>query len=338
MTHAAIDIHTHILPPGWDDWAARFGVSGWPSCRLHDACNATIYLGEKEFRKVDERSFLPARRIADMDAERIGLQMISPVPVMLCYWGPAQATDAFARMQNDFIAGVVRQHPRRFAGAGTVALQDAKLAVRELERLKTMEFSAVEIGSHVNGRDFDDPQLFDFFAAAEALDMAVFVHPQGPSIGQERMGQYYLPFMVGYPADSALAAARLVLGGVLERLPRLRVCFAHGGGAFPAALGRLDHGHRVRAEARKFIARPPSHYAKSLYFDTLTHDPGLLAFNLEKFGSERIMIGSDYPFDMGVDHPLAQLEGVALGPADLDNVTYKTAQRFLRLARPNSGD
>ena len=331
MPHAAIDIHTHILPPGWEDWAARYGVSGWPACRLHDACNATLYLGEKEFRKLDERSFSPARRIADMDAEAIGLQMISPVPVMLCYWGAAEATDAFARMQNDFIAGVVQKHAGRFVGAGTVALQDARLAIRELERLKQMEFPAVEIGSQVNGRDFDDPQLFDFFAAAQQLDLAVFVHPQGPSIGQERMGQYYLPFMVGYPADSALAAARLILGGVLERLPRLRLCFAHGGGAFPAALGRLDHGHRVRPEAKKFIAQPPSRYAKSLYFDTLTHDPRLLAFNLEKFGSERIMIGSDYPFDMGVDHPLAQLEGLALSQADRDNITHKTAQRFLRL-------
>jgi aminocarboxymuconate-semialdehyde decarboxylase len=332
MAHAAIDIHTHILPPAWDDWAARYGVQGWPSCRLHDACNATIYLGEKEFRRIDERSFSPARRIADMDAESIGLQMISPVPVMLCYWGPPQATDAFARMQNDFIADVVRKHPGRFIGAGTVALQDANLAVRELERLKKMEFPAVEIGSHVNGRDFDDPALFDFFAAAQQLDMALFVHPQGPSIGQERMGQYYLPFMVGYPADSALAAARLILGGVLARLPRLRICFAHGGGAFPAALGRLDHGHRVRPEAKKHIAEPPSHYARRLYFDTLTHDAKLLAFNLEKFGSERIMIGSDYPFDMGVEHPLAQLEGVSLTAADADNITHQTARRFLRLS------
>lgn len=332
MPHPAIDIHTHILPPGWDDWAARYGVSGWPSCRLHDACNATLYLGEKEFRKLDERSYSPARRIADMDAESIGRQMISPVPVMLCYWGAAEATDAFARMQNDFIAGVVQKHRGRFVGAGTVALQDAALAVRELERLKKMGFPAVEIGSQVNGRDFDDPQLFDFFAAAQQLDMAVFVHPQGPSIGQERMGQYYLPFMVGYPADSALAAARLILGGVLERLPQLRLCFAHGGGAFPAALGRLDHGHRVRHEARKFIAQPPSRYAKHLYFDTLTHDPKLLAFNLEKFGSERIMIGSDYPFDMGVDSPLSQLEGLSLSAQDRDNITHKTAQRFLRLA------
>jgi aminocarboxymuconate-semialdehyde decarboxylase len=119
---------------------------------------------------------------------------------------------------------------------------------------------------------------------------------------------------------------------VLERLPRLRICFAHGGGAFPAALGRLDHGHRVRPEARKFIAEPPSHYARSLYFDTLTHDPQLLAFNLEKFGSQHVMVGSDYPFDMGVDHPLAQLDGLVLDALDVDNITCKTALRFLRLA------
>jgi len=332
MAHTAIDIHTHILPPGWEDWAARYGVAGWPSCRLHDACNATIYLGEKEFRKIDERSFSPARRIADMDAEGIGLQLLSPVPVMLCYWGAAEATDAFARMQNDFIAGVVQKHPGRFAPAGTVALQDVQLAVRELERLKSMGFAVVEIGSQVNGRDFDDPALFDFFVAAQSLDLALFVHPQGPSVGQERLGQYYLPFMVGYPADSALAAARLILGGVLARLPALRICFAHGGGGFPAVLGRLDHGHRVRPEARKFIAEPPSRYAAGLYFDTLTHDPRLLAFNLEKFGSQRVMVGSDYPFDMGVEHPLAQLEGLALSAEDLDNITHQTARRFLRLA------
>jgi aminocarboxymuconate-semialdehyde decarboxylase len=142
--------------------------------------------------------------------------------------------------------------------------------------------------------------------------------------------------MVGYPADSALAAARLILGGVLARLPQLRICFAHGGGGFPAVLGRLDHGHRVRAEARKFIAEPPSRYAQSLYFDTLTHDPRLLAFVVEKFGSRRVMVGSDYPFDMGVEHPLAQLDGLALAAEDLENITHRTARRFLRLAQEDA--
>lgn len=332
MTSAtAIDVHTHILPPGWEDFAGRFGVSGWPSLRLHNSCEATIMLGEREFRKVTDQCFAPVRRIADMDIEKVGKQLLSPVPITLCYWGPAEATAAFARVQNDFIADVVARHPGRFLGAGTVAMQSPAHAIPELERLKKMGFRAIEIGNHVNGRDLDDPAVVDILTAAEALDLAVFVHPQGPSIGEERMKAFYLPFMVGYPADTSLAIARLILGGVLERLPKLRLCFAHGGGSFPALLGRLDHGHKVRPEAKKFIARPPSSYTQGLYFDCLTHDARMLELLCAKFGSHRIMLGSDYPFDMGVDHPLQQLTAVKLSPEDRDNILFRTAQEFLQL-------
>src|SRR5216684_261886 len=333
MTSAstAIDVHTHIMPPGWEDFASRFGVAGWPSVRQHSNCQATIMLGEREFRTVTDQCYAPVRRIADMDTEQVDKQLISPVPVMLCYWGPAEATAAFARLQNDFIAEVVARHPDRFLGAGTVAMQSPAHAIAELERLKKMGFPAIEIGTHVNGRDLDDPAIVDILAAAEALDMAIFVHPQGPSIGEERMKVFYLPFMVGYPADTSLAIARLILGGVLERLPKLRICFAHGGGSLPAVLGRLDHGYSVRPEPKKFISRLPSTYAQKLYFDTLTHDPRMLELLCEKFGSHRIMLGSDYPFDMGVEHPLRQLTGVSLSPEDRNNILFKTAQEFLRL-------
>jgi aminocarboxymuconate-semialdehyde decarboxylase len=327
----AIDVHTHIIPPGWEDFAGRFGIAGWPSLRQHSNCEATIMLGEREFRKVTDQCFAPVRRIADMDTEQVGKQLISPIPIMLCYWGVPEATAAFARMQNDFIADVVTRHPDRFLGAGTVAMQSPAHAIPELERLKKMGFPAIEIGTHVNGRDLDDPAIVDVLAAAEALDIAVFVHPQGPSLGEERMKAFYLPFMVGYSADSALAIARLILGGVLERLPKLRICFSHGGGSFPAVLGRLDHGYSVRPEAKKFISRPPSTYAQKLYFDTLTHDPQMLELVYRKFGSHRIMLGSDYPFDMGVEHPLEQLTGVSLSSEDRDNILFKTAQEFLRL-------
>lgn len=327
--HQAIDIHTHILPPGWEDYAARYGVQGFPSLRLDDACNATILLGAKEFRRVTDQCFAPLKRIEDMDRESVGRQLLSPVPITLCYWAPAEATAAFASMQNEYIASVVAKHPQRFLGAGTIPMQSAKLAIAELERVRKLGLHAVEIGSHVNGKDFDHPELFDIFAAAADMGMAIFVHPQGPSIGQERMGQYYLPFMVGYAADNALAITRLILGGVLERLPKLRMAFAHGGGAFPAALGRIDHGWKVRSEAKQFIARPPSEYARRLYFDTLCHDRDYLRINIERFGSDHVMIGSDYPFDMGVEHPLAQLDGLDLAGVDLENVLYRTAERFL---------
>lgn len=214
-TPAVIDMHTHILPPQWQDFAGRFGVAGWPSLRRHSSCEATIMLGEREFRQVTDQSYAPVRRIADMDADGVGKQLLSPVPIMLCYWGPADATAAFARVQNDFIADVVARHPERFLGAGTVAMQSPAHAIPELERLKKMGFRAIEIGNHVNGRDLDDPGVVEILAAAEALDLAVFVHPQGPSLGEERMKAFYLPFMVGYPADTSLAIARLILSGVL---------------------------------------------------------------------------------------------------------------------------
>lgn len=329
--HRAVDIHTHIMAPGWEDYGARFGIPDWPSVRMHDSCNATIMLGEREFRKVTDQCFSPLRRLADMDRERVGRQLISPIPITMCYWGPAEGTAAFARMQNDFIAEAVARHPERFIAAGTVAMQSANLAIAELERVKKMGFPAFEIGSNINGRDLDAPELFDIFAAAQELDLAIFVHPLEPSIGEERMRDFRLPFIIGYTADTALAIARLILGGVLERLPRLRLCFAHGGGYFPASLGRLGKGHEMFPELRKHAPRPPAEYAKLLYFDCLTHDPRSLEFNVEKFGSSHIMIGSDYPFAMGVEHPLEQLHGVKLSAQDIENITCNSAEAFLGL-------
>ncbi len=329
----AIDIHTHIMPPQWENLAAKFGIAGWPSVIQHGSCEADIMLGGRKFRTVTDQAFAPQRRIQDMDRESVRRQMISPIPILLCYWGAPQATAEFARIQNDHIAQVVAAHPERFIAAGTVAMQAPDLAIPELERLKQLGFPAIEIGAHVNGKDLDDPGVVAILQAAEALDLAVFVHPQGPSIGEERMKQYYLPFMVGYPADTSLAIARLILGGVLEKLPRLRICFSHGGGSFPAVLGRLDHGYTVRKEAQQFIQRLPSSYAHRLYFDCLTHDARMLELLCERFGSRRVMLGSDYPFDMGVEHPLEQLTQARLSRQDQTNILYKTAEEFLGLQR-----
>ncbi len=329
--HSAIDVHTHILPPGWEDYGRRFGIADWPSLAMHDACNASIMLGTREFRKVTDQCYAPARRLVDMDAMRIGRQLISPVPITLCYWGPAEATAAFASMQNDYIASCVERYPDRFLGAGTIALQSPRHAIAELERLEKLGLSAIEIGTQVNGRDLDDPEYFDVFAAAQALDIAIFVHPQEPTLGAERMKDYQLPFLVGYPADTALAITRLILGGVLERLPRLRLCLAHGGGNFPGALGRLDKGYAVAPAVRKNISQPPSVYAQRLWFDSITHDPRYLQLNIERFGSGRVVIGSDYPFVLGVERPLEQLDGLRLSAADVENITHRAAEAFLKL-------
>jgi len=327
----SIDMHTHIMPPAWEDFAQRYAAEDWPHAIVHDACSATIMLGERHFRDVDDRTFVPARRIADMDRLGIGRQMLSPIPVMFCYWGDADRTAELARAHNAFIGEAVAAFPDRFFGAGTVPMQSTPHAIHEIERLARDGFRAIEIGTNFNGRDIDDPAIVEILEAAASRGLAVFVHPATPAMGEDRMRAYYLPFMVAYPAETSLAIARLIFGGVLDRIPTLRIGFAHGGGSFPSLLGRLDHGFAVRKETRVNISRPPSSYADRLFFDSLTHDAAALVGITQRFGSNRIMLGSDYPFDMGVDDPRAQLTGLPLDAEAIADIDHRTALTFLNL-------
>jgi aminocarboxymuconate-semialdehyde decarboxylase len=323
-----------VIPPGWEDWATKFGGARWPRLVERDACHATIMTGEQFFRDVDDRSWSAARRIEDMDRLGIGLQALSPPPVMVCYWAEAGANEAFARMQNENVAGVVARYPDRFVGMATVPLQDPARAVAELRYCRErLGLRAVEIGSCPAGRDFDDPELFPFFEACAALDVAIFVHPAVPLVGQERLTKYYFPLIVGNPLETAVAVSKLIYGGVLERLPDLRICFAHGGGAFPFTLARLDHGWAVRPEGRAAIPRAPREYARRIWVDSLTLGAANLRFIVDELGMDRVVMGSDYPFDMGADDPVRAAASAGLAPdaraAILDGAN---AARFLGLA------
>jgi aminocarboxymuconate-semialdehyde decarboxylase len=310
-----VDVHTHVLPERWEDWAARYGGGNWPRLEHREGCRATIFTGAQFFRDIDDRSWNPARRLEDMDRLGIDVQALSPPPVMYCYWAEAKAHQAFARMQNASVADIAARHPRRFIGMATVPLQDPALAVEELRYARErLGLSAVEIGTHP-GRDFDDPALFDFFTACAELDVAVFVHPAAPLIGLDRMRKYYFPLIVGNPLETALAISTLIFGGVLERLPRLRIGFAHGGGAFPFTLARLNHGWKVRPEGPAAIPREPREYARRIWVDSLTLGAANLRFIVEELGVERVVIGSDYPFDLGADDPVGAVESAGLTPA-----------------------
>ena len=327
-----IDLHTHIVPERWEDFAARYGGGKWPRLVHRDACRGTIMTGDVVFREVDDRSWRPERRIEDMDRLGVDRQALSPPPVMFCYWAEARAARAFARMQNENVAAIVSRHPRRFVGMATVPLQNTALAIEELQHARErLGLSAVEIGTCPGGRDFDDPVLFPFFAACRDLGVAVFVHPAAPLVGQERLTKYYFPLIVGNPLETAVAISKLIYGGVLERLPDLRICFAHGGGAFPFTLGRLDYGWSVRPEGPESIPRRPREYARLLYFDSLTHSPSNLRFLIAEFGAERVVMGSDYPFDMGSPDPVAAIGEAGLDPAARALVEGEAAAAFLRL-------
>lgn len=327
-----IDVHTHIVPQRWDDFAGKYGGGNWPRL-VHDGpCRATIMTGDEAFRRVTDQVFSPERRIEDMDRLGIQMQVLSPPPIMFCYWAEPRAAQAFCRVQNENVATIAALHPDRFMGMATVPLQDPPLAIAELRYcVERLGLGAVEIGTCPAGRDFDDPVLFEFFAAACDLGVAVFVHPAGPLIGAERMGRYYFPLIVGNPLEIALAVSKLIFGGILERLPDLRMCFAHGGGAFPFTLARLEHGWHVRPEGPAAIPRPPSAYARLLYFDSLTLSAANLRFLVQAFGTERVVMGSDYPFDMGDPDPVRSLASAGLSAEARMAVEGGNAVRFLAI-------
>jgi len=325
-----VDLHTHVVPERWEDWASRWGAGRWPRLVRHDACHATIMTGDQHFRDITDSSWSPARRIEDMDRLGIDRQALSPPPVMFCYWAEPKACQAFARMQNENVAAIVAAHPARFAGMATVPLQDPALAIEELRVARErLHLRSVEIGTCPGGRDFDDPALFPFFEACRDLGVAIFVHPATPLIGQERLTQYYFPLIVGNPLETALAISKLIYGAVLERLPDLRICFAHGGGAFPFTLGRLNHSWSVRPEGPKAIPRPPREYARRLYFDSLTHGAANLKFLVAEFGADRVMMGSDYPFAMGSPDPVGAIAEAGLDPVTRAALEGANAARFL---------
>ncbi len=255
------------------------------------------------------------------------------MPLLFCFWAKPDDGLVVAQFLNDHIAQIVREHPRRFQGLGTLPMQSPKLAVRELERcVKKLGLRGVQIGSHVNDWNLSDPQLFEVFQAAEELGACVFVHPWD-MMGQERMTKYWLPWLVGMPAEVSLAICSMIFGGVLERLPRLRVAFAHGGGAFPMTLGRIEHGFQSRPDLCA-IDNPhnPRKYLKQIYVDSLVHDAHSLKYIVQMFGAERIALGSDYPFPLGETRPGELIESCDfLSKEEKQRMWSGTAKEWLGL-------
>jgi len=348
-----IDLHTHILPQRWPSWTARSGYAGWvelahasPGCAR--MCQTTSIDGStppKFFRQVDANLWDPAVRLAEMDAAGVAAQVLSTVPVMFSHW--AKPTDALElhRLLNDHIAGVCRDHPTRFHGLAAIPMHDPALACRELERAVTpavrggLGLLGVQIGTNVAGKNLDDPGVVEVLAHAERLGACVFVHPWD-MLAPERMERYWMPWLVGMPCETAIAAVSILCGGVLDRLPGLRLCFAHGAGAFPGTLGRIVHGFAARPDLFPPTARDPREYLASgsaaapvparVWVDSLVHDDDALRLLVKLFSARRVCVGSDYPFPLG-EHVAGELVRAAAWatPAQRDAMRSDAPREFL---------
>lgn len=249
----------------------------------------------KLFREVTDQVWSPEKRIHDMNCEGVDIQVLSPIPVTFSYWAPAEEAELMARIQNDFIAETVSQNPTRFIGLGMVPMQNAESAIREMDRcMHELGLKGIEIGTNVNGNNLDDPSFLEFFEMAEKWEVPLFIHPW-ETLGKERMPRHNLMYTVGMPSETALAGASLILGGVMDKFPNLKICFAHGGGSLPYIIHRLDQGWKVWPHLR-LIQQPPSHYAKKFYFDSLVNDSVNIRYLVDNYGYDRVIMGSDYPF------------------------------------------
>lgn len=289
-----VDFHTHIYPLDLPNFAEKYGNTKWPVMEQKCSCGADIMVSGKLFREVTDQVWDAEKRIADMEKEGVDMQVISPVPVTFSYWAPVEQAVELAHFQNNYIAELVKQYPTHFIGLGTVPMQDADAAIKELQRCKEIGLAGIEIGTNVNGENLDADYLQPFFKAAEEAEMPLFIHPW-ETMAQDRTPRHNFLYTIGMPSETALAAASLLWSGVMERCPNLKVCFAHGGGSFPYILPRLDKGWEVWPGLRK-TENPPSYYAKNFYFDSLVYDKENLAFLIERFGHDKVIMGSDYPF------------------------------------------
>ncbi|MGB5211352.1 MAG: amidohydrolase family protein [Gammaproteobacteria bacterium] len=329
-----IDIHTHILPPDWPNLKERYGYGGWVQLERHGPGCSHMTLDGSFFRDVDANCWDEQVRMSECDGHGVQVQVLSTVPIMFSYWAKAADALDLAGFLNEHIASIVAEHPRRFIGLGTLPMQDPDLAIRELERcVQKLGLSGIEIGSHINGMNLDHPDVYPVLEACAELGAAVFVHPW-EMLGRERMGKYWLPWLVGMPAETSLSICSMIFGGVFERLPDLRVAFAHGGGAFPATIGRIEHGFKVRPDLCAVEnERNPRDYLGRFFVDALVHDPLMLRYMIDLMGADCIAMGSDYPFPLGETVPGSLIDSMDLTPAVRERLLSGSALAWLNLER-----
>lgn len=326
-----IDIHTHIMPDKMPNWVAKFGYGEFIHLE-HRNCKACMMKGDKLFREVEANCFDAIVRMKEMDETDVNVQVLSTIPVLFNYWAKPKDCLETSRFLNDHIAETVAKDPKRFIGIGTVPMHDTALAIQEMERcVNELKMPGLEIGSNINGINLSDPQFFLFYEAAEKLGCSLFIHPW-EMMGEGQMQKYWLPWLVGMPAETSRAICSMIFGGVFEKFPQLKVAFAHGGGSFPATIGRIEHGFNVRPDLVA-IDNPinPRNYIGKFWIDSLVHDKQAMQFIIDVMGEDHICLGSDYPFPLGEHHPGKLIESMNFSSTLIDKLNFKNASDWLSL-------
>jgi aminocarboxymuconate-semialdehyde decarboxylase len=323
-----VDVHTHFFPESWPDLAAMFG-GDWPWLRRDNDHQATVMIGDREFRSITSACWDPHVRLSDMDRDGVDIQIVSATPVLFAYQRPAEQAVACAQMFNDALLEITAAAPDRLVPFCQVPLQDVGAACAELDRCIDLGHRGVQIGNHVGDRDLDDDSIVEFLTHCATRDVPVFVHPWD-MFGMCRLDEWMLEWTVSMPAETQLSLTRMMLGGAFDRLPHnLRICFAHGGGSMAFLLGRLENAWRRHPITRGQSAHPPSHYLDRFSVDSAVFDDRALRFLVDVMSPERVLLGSDYPFPLGEERVGALIRSAGLDDEATAKLLGENALRLI---------
>jgi aminocarboxymuconate-semialdehyde decarboxylase len=327
-----IDVHAHYVPAQSLKMAGEIGARHGLKLEKNQHGRELVTRDGKAFLSQPKAEFTDLDlRLSIMDHQGVDMQLMGPAGSYFFNWMPATESLEYARWLNQQLADAVAKHPGRLVALASVPMQDGVRAAAELERAVTkLGLRGAEIASNINGRYLDDPGFEPFWESAQALDALIFVHPN-QVVGADRMKDYNLANLIGNPTDTSLSFAKLIFSGVLDRFPRLKFLLAHAGGFLPYTWGRLERGYRILDSAAASTAKPPSEYLKLLCFDTITHSQMALEYLIENFGADRVLLGSDYPYDMGEPEPVAALRAVRLSSAQFEQIASVNACKLLRI-------
>lgn len=326
-----IDMHTHIIPEKMPNWTEKFGYGDFIYLQHHKPGFAKMMKGNQFFREINENCWEPEVRIKEYEQYNTQVQVVCTIPVMFSYWAKPDDCLDLSMFLNDHLAQLAADYPKNYIGLGTIPMQDTDLAIQELERLKEIGIPGIQIGSNINDENLNEERFFPIFEACQSLDLAVMVHPWN-MMGMKKMEKYWLPWLVGMPAETSRAICSMIFGGVLERLPDLRVNFVHAGGSFLATVGRVEHGFNCRPDLVA-IDNPvnPREYLGKFWVDCITHDPEIMKYILKVQGSKKITLGSDYPFPLGDLEIGKFIEEMDLEPQIVEDIFCNSTLEWLKL-------